>query len=227
MWIIWWYVTLSRYHTALPHTSYKTSPSPQEEILYPGIRYSVTPVTTIPLGPTDFLPVPVSLIAHPTPVTTGTLRMCSYFVSFLVNSILFPGFIWVVTCASHRFIHFMAEYYFIMYVFQSLFTQYWQALDRHFKKKDLFYLFYVHEYTVAIQMVVSHHVVAGNWTQDLCSVRPCSLQPKDLFIIICKYVVAVFRHSRRGHQISSQMVVSHYVVAGIWTQDLWKSSQCS
>ena len=97
--------------------------------------------------------------------------------------------------------------------------------------KDLFII--ICKYTVAVfiysrrgsqillWMVVSHHVVAGNWTQDLCSVRPCSLQPKDLFIIICKYVVAVFRHSRRGHQISLQMVVSHHVVAGIWTQDLW------
>ena len=33
--------------------------------------------------------------------------------------------------------------------------------------KDLFYLFYVYEYIVAVQMVVSHHVAAGNWTQDL------------------------------------------------------------
>jgi hypothetical protein len=33
--------------------------------------------------------------------------------------------------------------------------------------------------------------------------------------IICKYTVAVFRHSRRGRQISLQMVVSHHVVAGI------------
>jgi hypothetical protein len=33
--------------------------------------------------------------------------------------------------------------------------------------------------------------------------------------IICKYTVAVFRHSRRGSQISLQMVVSHHVVAGI------------
>jgi hypothetical protein len=33
--------------------------------------------------------------------------------------------------------------------------------------------------------------------------------------IICKYTVAVFRHSRRGHQISVQMVVSHHVDAGI------------
>jgi hypothetical protein len=37
---------------------------------------------------------------------------------------------------------------------------------------------------------------------------------KDLFII-CKYTVAIFRHSRRGHQILLQMVVSHHVVAGI------------
>jgi hypothetical protein len=47
---------------------------------------------------------------------------------------------------------------------------------------------------------------------------------KDLFII-CKYTVAVFRHSRRGSQISLQMVVSHHVVAGIWTLDLRKSSR--
>jgi len=40
---------------------------------------------------------------------------------------------------------------------------------------------------------------------------------KDLFIffIIYKYTVAIFRHTRRGHQISLQMVVSHHVVAGI------------
>jgi hypothetical protein len=46
---------------------------------------------------------------------------------------------------------------------------------------------------------------------------------KDMFLffkiylfIICKYTVAVFRHSRRGRQISLlQMAVSHHVVAGI------------
>jgi hypothetical protein len=38
---------------------------------------------------------------------------------------------------------------------------------------------------------------------------------KDLFIIICKYIVAVFRHTRRGSQILLRMVVSHHVVAGI------------
>jgi hypothetical protein len=43
--------------------------------------------------------------------------------------------------------------------------------------------------------------------------------------IICKYTVAVFRHSRRGSQISLWMVVSHHVVSGIWTPDLWKSSR--
>jgi hypothetical protein len=29
-----------------------------------------------------------------------------------------------------------------------------------------------------------------------------------------EYTVAVFRHTRRGHQILLQMVVSHHVVAG-------------
>jgi hypothetical protein len=38
---------------------------------------------------------------------------------------------------------------------------------------------------------------------------------KDLFTNICKYTVAVFRHSRRGSQILLRMVVSHHVVAGI------------
>jgi len=37
---------------------------------------------------------------------------------------------------------------------------------------------------------------------------------KDLFIVY-EYTVAVFRHTRRGHQISLQVVVSHHVVAGI------------
>jgi hypothetical protein len=39
--------------------------------------------------------------------------------------------------------------------------------------------------------------------------------------ILCKYTV--FRHTRRGHGIPLQMVVSHHVVSGNWTQDLWKS----
>ena len=38
---------------------------------------------------------------------------------------------------------------------------------------------------------------------------------KIYLLIICKYTVAVLRHSRRGRQISLQMVVSHHVVAGI------------
>jgi hypothetical protein len=38
---------------------------------------------------------------------------------------------------------------------------------------------------------------------------------KIYIFIIYKYTVVVFRHSRRGSQISLQMVVSHHVVAGI------------
>jgi hypothetical protein len=59
------------------------------------------------------------------------------------------------------------------------------------------------------------------------SSQPCSLWTKDLFIIIHKYTVAVFRHTRRGRQISLWVVVTHLVISGIWTQDLRKSSQCS
>jgi hypothetical protein len=55
-------------------------------------------------------------------------------------------------------------------------------------------------------------------TQDFCLFGWLWFFKKYLFIylfIICKYTVAVFRHSRRGNQISLQMVVSHHVVAGI------------
>jgi hypothetical protein len=38
--------------------------------------------------------------------------------------------------------------------------------------------------------------------------RPCWLQPKDLFIIIHKYTVAVFRCTRKGCQISLGVVVT-------------------
>jgi hypothetical protein len=47
--------------------------------------------------------------------------------------------------------------------------------------------------------------------------RSSPLKKKDLFIVysICKYTVAVFRHTGRGSQMSLRMVVSHHVVAGI------------
>jgi hypothetical protein len=84
-------------------------------------------------------------------------------------------------------------------------------------------LFYVCEYTVAVQMVVSLPS-CGSWelnfktsalSGQLCSLSPCLLRPKDLFIIISKYTVADFRCTKRGCQISLQMVVSHHMVAGI------------
>ena len=39
--------------------------------------------------------------------------------------------------------------------------------------------------------------------------------------------VSLFRHPRRGYQISLWMVVRHHVVVGIWTHDLQKSSRGS
>jgi hypothetical protein len=41
------------------------------------------------------------------------------------------------------------------------------------------------------------------------------------------YEYASMPVARRGHQIPLQMAVSHHVVAGNQTQDLWRSSQCS
>jgi hypothetical protein len=65
----------------------------------------------------------------------------------------------------------------------------------------------------------------------VCATTPSLLLYSFLFFfkiylfIICEYTVAVFRHSRRGSQILLQMVVSHHVIAGIWTPDLQKSSR--
>ena len=81
-----------------------------------------------------------------------------------------------------------------------------------------------------LSTVVSHHVGAGNWMkvpekQVLFSAD--HLSSPSTFIFFFKYTVAISRHTRRGHQIPLQMVMSHPVVAGNWTQDIWKSSQCS
>ena len=52
-----------------------------------------------------------------------------------------------------------------------------------------------------------------------------------LFLKINLFILCIWAHwhclqthTRRGHQIPLQMVVSHHVVAGNWTQDLWRSS---
>ena len=45
-----------------------------------------------------------------------------------------------------------------------------------------------------------------------------------VFSVFCLHVCL---QARRGHQNSLQMVVSHHVAAGNWTQHPWKSKQCS
>jgi hypothetical protein len=67
--------------------------------------------------------------------------------------------------------------------------------------------------------------LAGLELPDICLPRPLLLEGflkacSNLFLkiylfIICKYTVVVFRYTRRGHQISLRVVVSHHVVAGI------------
>ena len=37
---------------------------------------------------------------------------------------------------------------------------------------------------------------------------------EDYLFYVCEYTVAVLRHTRRGHWIPLQMVVSHHVTAG-------------
>ena len=87
---------------------------------------------------------------------------------------------------------------------------------------------------ISSDLTVSHPFFTGGGEDDHrlahlqlflpgCPQAPCSsgsqtnvliVYFKDLFIIsICKYTVAVFRHTRRGRQIPLRMVVSHHVVA--------------
>ena len=47
-----------------------------------------------------------------------------------------------------------------------------------------------------------------------------------VYFMYMRYIVSLFRHTRGGHQIPLQIVVSHHM-AEILAQDLWKSSQCS
>ena len=48
-----------------------------------------------------------------------------------------------------------------------------------------------------------------------------------LFLFIWVHCSCLQTHSRRVHWVPLQIAVSHHVVAGNWTQDFWKSSQCS
>jgi hypothetical protein len=64
------------------------------------------------------------------------------------------------------------------------------------------------------------------WLTNACNSSFLLLRFIYLFYAYEYITIAPFKHTRRGHRIPLQMVVSHHVVAGIWTQDLWKSSQC-
>ena len=50
---------------------------------------------------------------------------------------------------------------------------------------------------------------------------------KIYLFYVYENTIALFRHTRTGHQIPLQMVVNHHVVAGNWTHNLRKSIQCS
>jgi hypothetical protein len=74
------------------------------------------------------------------------------------------------------------------------------------------YLFYICVYTCIYMYVCIYYILHILYL---------------LYIIYMCVCVLCFMHIRRGHQIPLQMVVSYHLVAGNWTQDLWKSSQCS
>jgi hypothetical protein len=112
------------------------------------------------------------------------------------------------------------------------------------KKKRFIYLFCVYDYTcsclngcepscscwklnLGLLLTSVNLTHSGRRSGRPSSLHSCSHHLKDLFIVIDKFTIAVFRCTRRGHQILFWVVVSHHVVAGNWTQDLQKSSQCS
>jgi hypothetical protein len=68
-------------------------------------------------------------------------------------------------------------------------------------------------------MVLSGPVKGLSASQGIAAHSLRTIGLEELFFkrdfIISKYTVTVFRLTRRGHQISLQMVVSHHVVAGI------------
>jgi hypothetical protein len=59
------------------------------------------------------------------------------------------------------------------------------------------------------------HLVPRANTPQAARMRVFFFFLKIYLFTICKYTVAIFRHTRRGHQMSLQIVVSHHVVAGI------------
>jgi hypothetical protein len=85
--------------------------------------------------------------------------------------------------------------------------------------------FFYANFKVSIYMYVYTYIYTHTYTHMYVCMYMCVC----IYNIynVYEYTVAVFRHTRRGHRIPLQMVVSHHVVAGNWTQNLWKSSQCS
>jgi hypothetical protein len=47
-----------------------------------------------------------------------------------------------------------------------------------------------------------------------CSCYRSNIESSFVLSYVNEYTIVVFRHTRRGHQISLQVVVSHHVVAG-------------
>jgi hypothetical protein len=76
---------------------------------------------------------------------------------------------------------------------------------------ELIYFFYDLCFLLSVLLALVNPAHSG-WPPSL---SPCFLGPKDLFIIIHKHTVAVFRCTRRGCQISLWVIVSYHVVAGI------------
>jgi hypothetical protein len=85
---------------------------------------------------------------------------------------------------------------------------------------DQAYRMYIFMHTGKILMFIKKSKQTQQVGRMICTSNPMTQKAQAVFFIlrfilfmICKYAVAVFRYTRRGHLISLQMVVSYHVVA--------------
>ena len=87
--------------------------------------------------------------------------------------------------------------------------------------------------SLELELCVSHLAqVLG--TEPRCSIKAVYTWPLThisnsfILVLFLRFILCMYmhcrslRHTRRGHRIPLQMIVSHHEVAGNWTQDLWK-----
>jgi len=66
--------------------------------------------------------------------------------------------------------------------------------------------------TLSLEAIAA--ISLGPWNLAVYFLPATFIIFKQDVLIIYMYIITVFRHTRRGHQIPLQMVMSHHVIAG-------------